>query len=92
MDDKPDDFTCAICKCVTSNRFNWSAKDFERPPICRSCETVSGYRWNGGAYRRTAPSGGAFRDRSEALRISALADAIATEANRQQWNRQHGIA
>jgi hypothetical protein len=79
------DFQCAICERVASNRFNYSPRDYERPPICKSCESVSGYSWNGGARQRTKPKGGTFRDRREALRIDALADAIAHEACRQNW-------
>jgi len=81
-EDRPDDFTCAICVEQASNRWNHSPKDYERPPICKCCETITGWRWNGGAYRRTPPKGGSFRDRRNAMRIDALADALAKEARK----------
>jgi hypothetical protein len=86
------DFTCAICQHVVTNRWNYSPRDYERPPICKSCESVTGYSWNGGTTHRTKPSGGSFRDRREALRIGALADAIASEATRQAWRTKHARA
>lgn len=86
IEDPPADFTCIICEHVASNRFLWSARDYQRPPICKSCEMLSGYAWHGGAINRTKPRGGTARDKREAMRIGALADAIAQEANRQKWS------
>lgn len=87
-----EDFVCAICQQVATNRYNWRPRDYERPPVCKSCETISGYSWNGSARHRTKPSGGTFRDQREAMRIGALADAISAEAHQQHWSRQYGIA
>lgn len=92
MDEPPADFKCAICKRAVSNRWNYSAKTFEHPPICKSCETVTGYSWTGAARHRTKLSGGTHRDKHQALRIDALADAIAQEANRQIWSPHHARA
>ena len=86
------DFTCAICQREVTNRWNYSPRDYERPPVCKSCETVSGYSWTGAVKFRTMPTGGSFRDRREALRIGALADALADEANRQKWSTRHAAA
>lgn len=91
-EEPPRDFTCTICQRVASNRWNFSPKDYQRPPICISCERVSGYGWAGSFRHRTKPTGGNFRDRRECLRIGALADAIAEEANRQTWSTNHGRA
>ena len=89
-EDPPEDFSCSICERVASNRWKHSPRDFERPPICKSCENVTGYSWNGGARHRTKPAGGSHRDRRNAIRIDALADAIAHEATRQKWSPRYG--
>lgn len=81
-EEPPPPFTCSICAQAKDNRWHHSPKDFERPPVCQSCETVSGYRWNGGCYHRTPPRCGHHRDKRNVLRIGALADAIAHEAQR----------
>lgn len=91
-EDQPADFVCAICEHPASNRFHWSPRDYERPPICKSCETVAGYNWTGAARHRTRPTGGTHRDKREALRIGALADALAQEATSMQWSAKHGRA
>ena len=91
-EEAPADFECAVCGHVASNRWNYSPRNYERPPVCRSCETVSGYSWTGQAKHRTMPSGGTYRDRREAMRIGALADAISDEAKRQQWSKHHAAA
>lgn len=91
-EEAPADFTCAICRAVASNRWHYSPRDYERPPICRSCETHTGFDWTGRAIHRSNPSGGTHRDKREAHRIAALADAIAQEAHQQVWRRTHGIA
>jgi len=91
-EDTPADFVCAICEQRATNRYNWSARDYERPPICKSCETVTGYSWTGAARMRTKPTGGTARDKRDALRIAALADAIGHLAARQKWEAHHGCA
>lgn len=91
-EEPPVDFACAICLRDVSNRWNYSPRDFERAPVCRSCESITGYAWSGGARHRTKPTGGTHRDKHEALRIDALADAIGQEAYYQQWSNLHGRA
>jgi len=88
----PEDFSCAVCGRLATNQWIYSPRDYERPPICKSCESVKGYAWNGGPQHRTKPSGGTHRDRREAIRIDALADAIAAEANQQHWSARYGRA
>lgn len=88
----PEDFTCVICQCRASNRWRMSPKEYERPPICRVCERSNGRSWNGGLRQRTTPSGGSFRDRSNALRIAALADEIDHECRRQIWSKTNAAA
>ena len=89
-EEAPDDFACAVCGSIASNRWNYSPREFERPPICKSCENIVGYAWHGGVKCRTKPSGGTHHDKRQALRIAALADAIAAEASEQQWSAAHG--
>ncbi len=91
-EERPSDFECVVCRTVASNRWNHSPKDYERPPICKHCERVTGYTWTGQVRNRTLPTGGTFRDRREAGRIAALADAIAIEAQQQEWRKKHGRA
>lgn len=91
-EEAPADFTCVICRREATNRWHWRPREYERPPVCTSCETFTGYSWTGAARKRTSPTGGTFRDRREALRIGALADALAEEANRQTWENRHGRA
>ena len=91
-EDPPADFQCAICGCGASNKFNRSPRDYERPPVCKSCEEITGYSWNGGAMRRTKPTGGSHRDKRNALRIAALSDALVHECNRQKWSAKNGRA
>jgi len=91
-EEPPADFTCVICEREATNRWNYSPRDFERPPVCKSCETVTGYAWTGQSRHRTKPTGGTHRDKHEALRIDALADAIAEAATRRQWENKHGRA
>ena len=89
-EEAPADFACAICGQHISNRWNYSPRDYERPPICHSCENISGYDWAGRPKLRTFPKGGTHRDRRQVMRIGALADAIAHEATHQQWSERHG--
>lgn len=78
-----EDFTCAICQRRIEMRWNFGRSDAILPPICLSCERLytEGVR---------APSAGAFRDRRNAVRILALAEAINSEVGRQQWEARHG--
>lgn len=91
-EEAPEDFRCTICQHTASNRWNHSPRDYERPPICKSCESITGYSWTGGARQRTKLTGGSPRDRREASRIAALADALSHEASRMKWSAQHGRA
>lgn len=83
----PTDFTCAICQREATNCWNWSPKDYERAPVCKSCERGH----TGWPFRRGVqpPKHGSFRDRREAVRIFALADALHDEAARMDWNKTH---
>lgn len=92
IEEPPADFVCAICEREQSNRFNWRARDYERPPVCKECEAVKGHSWAGRTQFRMKPSAGAFRDRQNAIRIDALADAIAHTANQQIWDKKYGRA
>lgn len=88
-EEPPQPFVCAVCNCAVNNDYCYSPREFERPPICLSCETCKGFSWNGRSMSRTKPSGGSHRDRRNAIRIAALADALAEEANRQKWSKTH---
>lgn len=87
-DGKPADFTCAICQKAASNRWNWSAKDYERPPICKCCERGR-TGWPHSRRNAQPPSHGQFRDRREAMRLFAVADALAEEAARTTWSKAY---
>ncbi len=89
-EDVPEDFECIICQEIASNCFNWSPREYHRPPICASCESVTGYSLHGRARHRGKPKGGTFRDKREAIRIGAMADAIAQEATQKIWREKHG--
>lgn len=79
-EEKPEPFVCAICSREASNRWNWSPRDYERPPICKGCEAC---------YRVQRPRGGSFRDRREAMRLYAIAEALATEATQIEWRTKY---
>ena len=86
----PPDFECAICGRQCSNRWNYSPRNFERPPVCNACENISGFSWTGAPKQRVRPTGGTHHDRRNAIRIAALADAIGQEAAHQEWSNRHG--
>lgn len=88
-EEPPEPFVCAICNHTTHNAYRYSPREFERPPICRGCETCRGYSWNGRVMSRTKPTGGSHHDRRNAIRIDALADALGAEVNRQNWSKKH---
>lgn len=74
-----DCFHCAICERIVEMRWNrYPGPDAVIPPLCNWCERD---------YSRGIgkPSHGAFRDRREVMRGFALAEALLTTANRQQW-------
>lgn len=71
-----DDFTCVICQCEKSMRFDFSANPKNLEPVCFACERT---------YGATPPKHGAFRDRRIATQIIALAAALDHEAYRQAY-------
>jgi hypothetical protein len=87
------DFTCVICRRDVDQRWGpRSGPRVEIAPICVSCETVKYYAWNGGARCRSAIKSGSVLDRRNANRIEAIADALASEANKIQWSHRHAAA
>lgn len=84
------DFVCAICEGLVVRRWNHVGPNWQTPPICRTCETVKGWSWNGRSMLRTPPIGGSHMDKRNVLRIGALADALAETAQRMKWNVKHG--
>lgn len=76
--DLPEAFDCAICQRHISNHWAGHKRRWSHPPICRVCETYWGQR---------VPPCGSFRDRHIAIQISALAEAIETEARHQHYRR-----
>ena len=84
------DFDCVVCGHTVKCAWNPRGKDRQIPPICNSCERINGYAWHGRARHRTGATRGFWMDRRNAMRIDALADALAQEANHQQWRMKHG--
>lgn len=85
-------FACGICARIAGpERWRVTDREAEAPPICRGCEieftTISEFpraRYVG------APRGGSFRDRREAMRLFAIAEALHVEAMRQTWSVKYG--
>lgn len=73
-------FDCVICLRHVDNRWPGARQTQALKPICRYCEQ----KWSA-----RAPTVGAFRDRRVASQISALANALETEANHQQFWRSY---
>lgn len=78
-------FVCAVCEQEINCRWNSRGQDRQVPPVCRNCEVVSGYGWNGATRFRGKPKGGSFMDRRNALRILALAEALESTARQIDW-------
>lgn len=77
-------FICAVCERDVDMRWNRrNGPDRIVPPICPYCERHYGSR---------GPQAGAFMDRRKAVQISALAEALHTEAAHQKWRGHHGRA
>jgi hypothetical protein len=75
------DFACAICGTVVSNRWRFG-REREFAPVCRYCE---GYY----TMRVGKPQAGSFRDRREAMRLMALAEALHGAAGAKAWSDRH---
>ena len=84
------DFICAMCHETIDCRWNPRGSGRQIPPICNTCERVSGYSWSGSPRYRANLKGGNFMDRRNATRILALADEIVTRAKRIEWSNRHG--
>jgi hypothetical protein len=72
------DFTCVVCQRNIEMRWNHLGRNQILPPLCAICES----RYSEGIGR---PAHGAFRDRREAIRIYALAEALHCEAAQKKW-------
>lgn len=83
--DYQQDFACGICERRVTMRWNRHGSGEIIPPICPSCEREF-------TYRIGKPRGGSLRDRREAMRGFAVAEALNSEAHRMQWERRHGWA
>lgn len=79
------DFCCAICQRIVDTRWNHVGRDEEVPPICRWCEHEY-------TDRVGKPVAGSFRDRRDAMRIYALAEALHTAAMRIHWSTEYAAA
>ena len=89
-----ESFICGICLHEADNRFSWRIQDQSIPPICKRCEmewsTYTG--WHGRGHDKGKVTSGALRDRREARRLFAVAEALEHIANRQEWTQKHGCA
>jgi len=74
-------FTCAICRRDVHDYSCRNGRDRALSPLCRYCE---------GYYGDTKPGDGAFMDRRVAVQISALANALRSEAGIREWSARHG--
>mgnify|MGYP001758574395 FL=1 len=79
------DFCCVICERKVNTRWCSVGRDEEVPPVCRYCER----QYAEGVGK---PAAGSFRDRRNAMRIYALAEALHTAAMRIQWSTQYAAA
>lgn len=80
-----DDFTCVICQHRIWMRWNVVGPGEQIPPVCRSCES----HYAKGAGQTMA---GSFRDRREAIRLFAVAEALHCAAKQIQWSIDYGAA
>lgn len=76
-------FVCVICERDVVDYFDRNGRDRPISPICRSCE---------GHYSDRAPSHGAFMDRRNTVRLSAIANALHGIASCMDWERRYGRA
>lgn len=77
-------FVCAICERRVIDYSNRNGRDRQIGPICNCCEDIYGDRGK--------PTHGAFMDRRNAARLSAIGCALSELAHRKQWSRQYGRA
>lgn len=79
------DFCCVICERQVSTRWSSVGPTEEQSPVCRYCE---------GQFAQGVgkPTAGSFRDRRNAIRIYALAEALRTAAMRIHWSTQYAAA
>lgn len=78
-------FRCAICDREIWDCSGRNGRDRHLSPVCRSCE----HHWT---ERVGKPSGGAFMDRRKAMQVTALAEALHSEAASLRWSSEHGRA
>lgn len=76
-------FDCVICERDISDYDFRNGRDRHIAPICRGCEKH---------YSDREPGAGAFMDRRNACRLSAIANALCGTANVKDWERRYGRA
>lgn len=76
-------FDCVICERQVVDYPDRNGRDRHIAPICRSCESH---------YSERAPESGAFMDRRNAKRLSAIAEALCGTAHRMEWGFRYGRA
>lgn len=84
MSEHPD-FCCVICERQVNTRWSSVGPTEELPPVCRYCEKT----YAEGVGKATA---GSFRDRRNAIRIYALAEALHTTAMQIHWSTKYAAA
>ena len=77
-------FTCAICERRVIDYADRNGRDRHIAPICNYCEDVYGDRGR--------PTSGAFMDRRNAARLSAISNALSCLAHNKQWSARYGRA
>lgn len=73
-------FDCVICKHEVVDYPNRDGRQRQIAPICRSCESYWGDR---------GPTSGAFMDRRQITRLSAIANCLHNTASIMEWERMH---
>ena len=76
-------FDCIVCERSVTDYPDRNGRDRHIAPICNNCERGYGDR---------GPTAGNFMDRRNAVRLSAIANALHNRASCLNWERRHGRA
>lgn len=74
-------FECVICQGDVTDYSGRNGRDRQLSPICRYCE---------GYYSDKSPKSGSFMDRRKLCQLSAISNALLSEASCKQWEMRDG--